>query len=68
MFSKLAQYDFEGWAVIEWECALKHPEQGAAEGVRFVNEHIIPVTDRAFDDFADAGTDRETNRTLLGLG
>lgn len=68
VFSKLAQYDFDGWAVIEWECAIKHPEQGAAEGVTFVNEHIIQVTDRAFDDFADTGTDRQANRTLLGLG
>ncbi|MCE8019349.1 sugar phosphate isomerase/epimerase [Halomonas sp. MCCC 1A11036] len=67
IFSRLAQYDFEGWAVIEWECALKHPEQGAAEGARFVAEHIIRVTDRAFDDFADAGTDRQANRALLGL-
>ncbi|UYG04990.1 sugar phosphate isomerase/epimerase [Halomonas sp. LR3S48] len=67
IFSRLAQYDFEGWAVIEWECALKHPEQGAAEGARFVAEHIIQVTDRAFDDFADAGTDRQANRALLGL-
>lgn len=68
IFSRLAQYDFEGWAVIEWECALKHPEQGAAEGARFVAERIIKVTDRAFDDFADAGTDRQANRALLGLG
>ncbi len=67
IFSRLAQYDFAGWAVIEWECALKHPEQGAAEGARFVAEHIIQVTDRAFDDFADAGTDRYANRALLGL-
>lgn len=67
IFSKLAQYDFDGWAVIEWECALKHPEQGAAEGARFVTDHIIRVTERAFDDFADAGTDRQVNRVLLGL-
>ncbi|QOR38118.1 sugar phosphate isomerase/epimerase [Billgrantia diversa] len=67
IFSRLAQYDFPGWAVIEWECALKHPEQGAIEGAHFVAEHIIRVTDRAFDDFADAGTDRQANRALLGL-
>nr|WP_163500344.1 sugar phosphate isomerase/epimerase family protein [Halomonas socia] len=67
IFSRLAQYDFDGWAVIEWECALKHPEQGAAEGARFVTDHIIRVTERAFDDFADAGTDRQANRVLLGL-
>ncbi|WP_252108152.1 MULTISPECIES: sugar phosphate isomerase/epimerase family protein [unclassified Halomonas] len=68
IFTRLAQYDFEGWAVIEWECALKHPEQGALEGARFVAEHIILVTDRAFDDFADAKTDQSANRALLGLG
>lgn len=67
IFSRLAQYDFEGWAVIEWECALKHPEQGAEEGARFVEDHIIRVTDKAFDDFAAAGTDEATNRALLGL-
>ncbi|MCB8889342.1 sugar phosphate isomerase/epimerase family protein [Vreelandella malpeensis] len=67
IFSKFAQYDFEGWAVLEWECALKHPEQGAREGARFIAEHIIFVTDRAFDDFADARTDCHANRTLLGL-
>ncbi len=67
IFSRLAQYDFAGWAVIEWECALKHPEQGAAEGARFVEDHIIQVTDKAFDDFAAAGTDEATNRSLLGL-
>lgn len=67
IFSRLAQYDFAGWAVIEWECALKHPEQGAEEGARFVEDHIIRVTDKAFDDFAAAGTDEATNRSLLGL-
>ena len=52
IFSKMAQYDFPGWAVLEWECAIKHPEQGAAEGAPFITSHIIRVTDRAFDDFA----------------
>ena len=55
IFSKMAQYDFPGWAVLEWECALKHPEQGASEGAPFIARHIIPVTDRAFDDFAKGG-------------
>lgn len=67
IFSRLAQYDFAGWAVIEWECALKHPEQGAAEGARFVADHIIQVTDKAFDDFAASGIDAQTNKKLLGL-
>jgi sugar phosphate isomerase/epimerase len=68
IFSKLAQYDYAGWAVLEWECALKHPEDGAREGAPFIANHIIRVTDRAFDDFAGAGTDEAANRRILGLG
>lgn len=56
IFSKMAQYDFPGWAVLEWECCLKHPEDGAREGARFIADHIIRVTPRAFDDFAGATT------------
>lgn len=67
IFSKLAQYDYDGWAVLEWECALKHPEQGAAEGAPFIESHIIQVTDRAFDDFAGTGADAELNKKILGL-
>jgi sugar phosphate isomerase/epimerase len=67
IFSKFAQYDFEGWAVLEWECCLKHPEDGAREGAQFIADHIIRVTEHAFDDFAAAGTDDATNRRLLGL-
>ena len=52
VFSKMAQNNFKGWAVLEWECCLKHPEQGAAEGAPFIRDHIIRVTDKAFDDFA----------------
>ncbi len=67
IFSKLAQYDFPGWAVVEWECCLKHPETGAKEGAAFVRDHIIRVSDRAFDDFAAQDTDKEFNRKVLGL-
>lgn len=67
IFSKLAQYDFKGWAVLEWECALKHPEVGAAEGAPFIRDHIIKVTDKAFDDFAAALPDRARNRRTMGL-
>jgi sugar phosphate isomerase/epimerase len=67
IFSKLAQYDYPGWAVLEWECCLKHPEDGAAEGAKFIAERIIRVTERAFDDFAGAGTDAGKNRRVLGL-
>ncbi|MGF0522172.1 sugar phosphate isomerase/epimerase family protein [Agrobacterium pusense] len=67
VFSKLTKYDFDGWAVLEWECALKHPEDGAREGVAFIKNHIIRVTERAFDDFAKSGVDDAANRRLLGL-
>ena len=67
IFSKLAVMGFDGWAVVEWECAIKHPEDGAREGAAFVRDHIIRVTDRAFDDFADGGADMEANRRMLGL-
>jgi sugar phosphate isomerase/epimerase len=65
IFSKLAQYDYPGWAVLEWECCLKHPEDGAAEGAKLIREHIIRVTPQAFDDFA--GGDKTANRRMLGL-
>jgi sugar phosphate isomerase/epimerase len=67
IFSKLAQYDYPGWAVLEWECALKHPQDGAREGAAFIRDHIIRVTDKAFDDFAGAATDRAALRGMMGL-
>lgn len=67
VFSKLAQYDYAGWAVLEWECALKHPEDGAREGAPFIRDHIIRRTEHAFDDFAASGADAGAIRTLLGL-
>ena len=67
IFSKLTAYGYGSWAVLEWECALKHPEDGAREGAEFIQHHIIRVTERAFDDFADAGTDAAANRRILGI-
>jgi sugar phosphate isomerase/epimerase len=67
IFSKLAQYDFKGWAVMEWECAIKDSETGAREGVEFIKNHIIPVTARAFDDFASSGGDAAFNKQILGI-
>ncbi len=67
IFSKFAQYDFDGWAVLEWECCLKHPEDGAREGAEFIRQHIIRVTEHAFDDFAATDIDEGANRALLGL-
>ena len=67
IFSKLTEIGYDGWAVVEWECCLKHPEDGAREGAAFVRDHIIRVTEKAFDDFADAGTDDDANRRMLGI-
>jgi sugar phosphate isomerase/epimerase len=67
IFSKLTQYGYGGWAVMEWECALKHPEQGAREGAEFIKRHIIRTTEKAFDDFAGSGTDEQMNRKMLGI-
>jgi sugar phosphate isomerase/epimerase len=67
IFSKLAAYDYAGWAVLEWECAIKHPEAGAAEGAPFIKNHIIRVTEKAFDDFAATGSDEAFNRSVLGI-
>ncbi|WP_449045197.1 sugar phosphate isomerase/epimerase family protein [Paracoccus versutus] len=67
VFSKLTQYGFDGWAVVEWECALKHPEDGAREGARFVRDHVIRVTPHAFDDFAASRVDRAAIDRALGL-
>ncbi len=67
IFSKLARHDYAGWAVLEWECCLKHPEDGAKEGADFIRRHIIRVADRAFDDFADGGLPQAELRGLLGV-
>ena len=67
IFSKLAAYDYKGWAVLEWECAIKNQEDGAREGAQFIQDHIIRVTDKAFDDFAASGADASFNKTLLGI-
>ncbi len=67
IFSKLTAYDYKGWAVLEWECCIKHPEDGAREGAPFIKDHIIRVTERAFDDFAGTGTNEKFNRSVLGL-
>jgi sugar phosphate isomerase/epimerase len=67
VFSKLAQYDYKGWAVMEWECCLKNAEDGATEGAEFIQKNIIRVTEKAFDDFAGTKTDDNFNRSVLGL-
>ncbi len=68
IFSKLTQYDFKGWAVLEWECCLKHAEDGAREGSEFIKKNIIRVTDKRFDNFAATETNDILNRSILGIG
>lgn len=67
IFSKLAQYDYQGWATLEWECCLKDQEDGAREGVAFINRHIIRVTSRIFDDFAGATVNKAQIDSMLGI-
>ncbi len=68
IFSRLAAHDYDGWAVLEWECCLKHPEDGAREGARFITDHIIRVTDRNFDATLRASPDQAKLGRILGLG
>ncbi|MGU3626008.1 sugar phosphate isomerase/epimerase family protein [Comamonas sp. C24C] len=67
IFSKFAQYNYQGWASLEWECCLKDQEDGAREGVDFINRHIIRVTDKIFDDFAGAPVDQRQINAMLGI-
>lgn len=67
IFSKLTQYGYDGWAVLEWECCIKDPVQGATEGAPFIASHIIKATEKVFDDFAGTGADKEFNKKILGL-
>ena len=62
------QYDYDGWAVLEWECASSIPRTAPREGAAVHrSSHIIRVTEKAFDDFAAGGTDKAANRRMLGL-
>jgi len=67
IFSKLAQYDYDGWAVLEWECCIKDGDQGAKEGSEFIRDHMIKITEKAFDDFAGGDADEAYNRQILGV-
>ncbi len=67
IFSKLTEYGCDVWAVLEWECVIKSPEQGAIEGVAFITSHIIEATKKAFDDFAGAEIDKEKLKKILGI-
>lgn len=67
IFSRLAKYNYDGWAVLEWECCLKHPEDGAREGAPFIQQHMIRKAEKAFDDFAAVDTNEQLNKRILGL-
>lgn len=67
VFTLLTEAGYTGWAVLEWECCVKSPEQGAREGAPFIVDHIIEATEVAFDDFAGSETDETRNRRILGL-
>ncbi len=67
LFTLLTEAGYDGWAVLEWECCVKSPEQGAREGALFIARHLIERTDIAFDDFAGSQTDAQRNRRILGL-
>lgn len=67
IFSKLTQYEYSGWAVLEWECAIKCPEVGAAEGAGLIESFIITATDRHFDDFVRNDIDMKVKREILGI-
>jgi sugar phosphate isomerase/epimerase len=67
IFSKLTQYGYAGWAVMEWECCIKSSAQGATEGAPFIARHIIQAATHSFDDFASSGVDQAANRRMLGL-
>lgn len=67
VFTLLTEAGYRGWAVLEWECCIKSPEQGAAEGAPFIARHIIEATQVAFDDFAGGKSDDALNRKILGF-
>jgi sugar phosphate isomerase/epimerase len=67
VFSKLAAYNYDSWAVLEWECCLKDSQQGAAEGAPFIANNIIKVTEKSFDDFVAGSVDKKQIQRMLGI-
>jgi sugar phosphate isomerase/epimerase len=67
IFDRLTRYGYAGWAVLEWECCLKNPIDGAREGARFISEHIIRVTEQSFDAPLEASMSPEKLDRVLGL-
>ncbi len=67
VFTLLTEAGYRGWAVLEWECAVKSSLQGAREGVDFIKRHLIEATNVAFDDFSAGQGNSTLNRKILGL-
>lgn len=67
IFSKLTQYGYSGWAVLEWECCIKSQDQGAREGAEFISKHIINPANKVFDDFASGDLNVSQINKILGL-
>jgi sugar phosphate isomerase/epimerase len=67
IFSRLAAADYQGWAVLEWECCLKRKEDGAREGAPFIRRHIIETTPAPFDAALRQPMDGTTARRILGI-
>jgi sugar phosphate isomerase/epimerase len=66
IFSKLSQYDFKGYSN-GMGMLYKNQEDGAKEGAEFIRNHIIKVTDKAFDDFAAVDSIQHSIKKILGL-
>ena len=67
IFSKLTEYGCDVWAVLEWECCIKSPDQGGREGAPFIQSHIIEATQKKFDDFAGSEIDEKKLKRILGI-
>lgn len=67
IFSRLTAHGFDGWASLEWECFLKDRFRGAREGAAFINAHIIPITEAAFDAPMRPRLQPDQIHAMLGL-
>lgn len=67
IFTRLAKYNFDGWAVLESECAFKDKIVCATEGAAFIKQSIIKVAGTAFDDFAGIRLKEDQVDALLGV-
>ena len=67
IFTRFTRYGYEGWAVLESECAFKDKMVCAKEGPDFIKSHIIPVASSSFDDFAAPDVDNSSIKNMLGI-